>query len=102
MRSLIFLVEKRDGTIKGRLCVDGSTQRTWINKEEAGSPTVLLESLFLTSTIDAKERREVAIVDIPNAFILTENQKLDERHEMDVMKIQGRLALLLVDYAPEV
>jgi ribulose bisphosphate carboxylase small subunit len=30
MESLIFLVEKRDGTVKGRACTNGSVQRPYI------------------------------------------------------------------------
>jgi hypothetical protein len=30
LESLIFLTEKRDGTIKGRTCANGSTQRGYI------------------------------------------------------------------------
>lgn len=100
MRSLIFLTEKRDGRIKARTCADGSTQRTWINKDEAGSPTVMMESIFLSATIDAKEGREVAVVDIPNAFILTPNEKLRDWHETDIMKIRGKLAEMLVEIDP--
>ena len=88
MESLMLLTEKRDGRIKGRTVADGSKQRTWMSKDEAASPTVALESLFLTAIIDAKEHREVAVVDLPNAFIQTENEKLKEHHEMDIMKVQ--------------
>ena len=40
-----------------------------MSKEEVSSPTILMESVFLTAIIEAKEEREVAVVDIPNAFI---------------------------------
>ena len=72
LESLIFLTQKRDGSAKARTCVDGRPQRLWMNKDEAASPTVLLESVLLTSVIDAKEKREVAVVDIPNGFVQTE------------------------------
>ena len=39
MESLIFLVEKRDKSIKSRTCADGSTHRSYVSKEEAASPT---------------------------------------------------------------
>jgi hypothetical protein len=54
MESLIFLVEKRDGRVKARACANGSTQRDYINKEDAASPTAAVESILLTATIDAK------------------------------------------------
>jgi len=102
MRSHMLLTEKRDGRIKGRAVADGSTQRTWITKDEAASPTVAMESTLITATIDAKEGREVAVVDIPNAFIQTENEKLKEHHETDIMKVTGYLADLLIEMHPEI
>jgi len=76
MKSLFFITEKRDGRIKGRTVADGSKQRLWINNEEASSPTVAVESVILSAIIDAKEQREVAVVDIPNAFIQTNSEKV--------------------------
>ena len=96
LESLIFLAEKRDGRIKGRACADGRKQRLWIDKDDAASPTVLLESVLLTATIDAKENREVAIVDIPNAFVQTEMEG-----EKVIMKVRGKLAEMLVKIAPK-
>ena len=54
MNSLIFLTKKRDGRIKARTCADGSTQRAYISKEDATSPTVMTESILLTATIEAQ------------------------------------------------
>jgi hypothetical protein len=39
MECLIFLTKKRDGTVKARMCTNGSTQREYIPREEATSPT---------------------------------------------------------------
>ncbi len=55
LASLIFLKEKRNGDIKARSCTNGSKQREHIAKEEAAAPTVALESIFITASIDAKE-----------------------------------------------
>ena len=71
MESLIFLVEKRDGKVKARTCANGSTQRAYIPKEEAASPTVATESIMLTGVIDAKQERDVMTLDIPNVFVQT-------------------------------
>ena len=76
LESLIFLTEKRDGRIKGRFCANGSKQRNWMSKEDSTSPTVSLPSVMITCTIDAHEGREVAIVDIPNAFVQTDSQEI--------------------------
>jgi len=54
MESLLFLTEKRDKSIKARACANGSTQRPYIDKHEAASPTVNAEALITTAVIDAK------------------------------------------------
>ena len=96
LESLIFLTEKRSGEIKTRQCANGSTQRLYTKKEDCASPTVSLPSVIMTSIIDAWERREVAIVDIPNAFVQTENTG-----EPVFMKIRGEMARMLVELSPE-
>jgi hypothetical protein len=57
MESLIFFVEKRDGRIKARTCANSNTQRDYINKDDAASPTAMIESILLTATIDAEEQQ---------------------------------------------
>ena len=95
MSSLIFLTEKRDGTMKARACVNGSTQRLYINKEEAASPTVSMEALLTTVVIDAKQNRDVITLDIPNAFVKIPMPKSQQRVIM-------RINRLLVDYLEEI
>ena len=56
---LMFLKEKRTGEIKGRGCADGRKQRATLTKEETSSPTVAIESILISSTIDAHEKRDV-------------------------------------------
>ena len=58
----------------------GNNQRGNIDKTDATSPTAALESVLLTSTIDAKEGRDVAIIDIPNAFVTTRIKKKGHSH----------------------
>ena len=99
LESLIFLTEKRDGRIKGRTCADGRKQRLWMDKTDTASPTVLLESVLLTSIIDAKENRDVATIDIPNAFVQTE---MGDEEETVYMKMRGKLAEILVQVSPEI
>jgi Reverse transcriptase (RNA-dependent DNA polymerase) len=69
LRYLMFLKEKRCGTIKGRGCADGRKQRLYKTKDETSSPTVKNEALFLTCLIDAIEDRHVLVCDIPGAFM---------------------------------
>jgi hypothetical protein len=52
LESLMFLKEKKDGSIKGWTCADGRKQREESVKSDATSPTVTLKSVFITSTVD--------------------------------------------------
>jgi hypothetical protein len=95
LRYLMYLKKKRCGRIKGRGCADGRKQRIYKTKEESSSPTVAIESLFLTAVIDAKEKRYVATCDIPGAFLHA------EMDEVVHMRIDGPLARLLVNIDPK-
>ena len=95
MESLIFLTEKRDGTIKGRACANGSIQRNYIDKDDAATPTVGTEAILLSGVIDAKEKRDVMTADIPNALVQTE---VDPEDGIILMKIRGAM----VDYLLEI
>jgi hypothetical protein len=102
MKSFMFFTEKRDGTIKARNVTDGRKQRDWMARDEAASPTVALEALLLTAVIDAKEHHDVGVVDIPNAFVQTANEKLREDNPVDLMKIRGKLAKMSRKIDPQV
>ena len=96
---LMILSEKRSGRIKGRLAYNGKATREWITKEDKSSPTVLTESIKLTASVDAYEERDVASMDIPNAFIQTIlPRKPDE--ERVIMKIRGKLVDWLLEIDP--
>ncbi len=92
---LIFLRQKKNGAVKTRSCANGNPQREHIAKEEAAAPTVVLELVFLTSTIDAKENREVVTIDIPGAFLHADNE------DYVIMKMVGTLAELMVKTNPK-
>ena len=70
--ALLFLTEKRDGSIKGCMVYNGKPTRDWLSREDSASPTASLEGVLLTSVIDAKEKCDVMSADIPNAFIQAE------------------------------
>jgi hypothetical protein len=63
LKYLMFLKEKRSGTVKGRGCADGRPQQDYLTKEDTSAPTVSTEALFLTSAVDAHEGRKVISVD---------------------------------------
>ncbi len=101
MESFIFVKHKKSGVDKARLVINGAQQRDYVTKEEASSLTAYTESVILTSIVDAKEGRDVATVDIPNAFaqmVITDAHK-DYRV---IARIRGRLVEILVDIALDV
>jgi hypothetical protein len=97
MESLIILVEKRDGTIRGRTCANGSTHRAYTDRDEAACPTSMI---IITGAIDAKQRRDIMTADIPNAFVQT---RIDEKEvgERIIMMICGLLVDMLSELSPE-
>ncbi len=93
---LLFLMEKQTGRIKGRACINGAPQRAYIPKEEAASPTISMESMFITAAIAASGNRKVCCYDVPSAFVNTDVDK-------DVLVVlEGDLATKLLNIAPEV
>ncbi len=97
--SHLFLKEKRDTTVKGRMVARGNKQRGTIGKQDASSPTAALESVLLTAVINAKEGRDVAVIGIPNAFVQT---RLENEEDKAVMRLRGKLAELMVKVAPKI
>jgi hypothetical protein len=87
---LMFLKQKRDGTVKGRGCADGRKQREHTSKEEASSTTVVIESVLLSCVINAKENRDVGTVDLPGSFMQADMEGTVQ------MKLEGKMAKLLV------
>ncbi len=68
----MFIGQKRTGETKARMVAGGNMQHGHVTKEELSSPTVSTEAVLLTLNVeDARKGRDVAVVDIPNAFIQT-------------------------------
>lgn len=99
LRSHLFLKKKRSGLVKGRTVAGGNAQRNYISKEEASSPTVSTEAVLLTCIIEAKENRDVATIDIPNAFIQT---RVEREQDRAIIRITGILVDMLQKIAPGV
>jgi hypothetical protein len=68
-------------------------------KEDADSWTVSLEAVLLTWVVDANKNRDVAIVDIPNAFVQT---IVEDEKDKALICIRGPLLDILVSIAPNV
>ncbi|KAG7374846.1 reverse transcriptase RNA-dependent DNA polymerase [Nitzschia inconspicua] len=94
LRYLMFLKEKRCGTIKGRGCADGRKQRLYKSKEETSSPALSIEALFLSCVIDAYERRYVLTCDIPGAFMQADMDELLH------LKLDGTILEILLRMEP--
>ena len=87
-----FSEKKKSGAVKARSGANRSVQREHVVKEAA--PTVGLNSVFITSAIDAKESRKVETIDIPGAFLHADNE------DYLIMKMVGTLAELMVKSNP--
>jgi hypothetical protein len=94
LRYLMFISNKQCGKINTRGCADGRKQQDTTTKEEASSPTVAIESVMLSATIDAMEERDVATVDIPGAFMQAD---IDE---VVHVRFEGEIAKMLVRVDP--
>jgi hypothetical protein len=92
---LIFLKEKQNCTIKAQSCANRSVQQLHVAKEEVASPTLALESVFVTNTIDARENREVVRIDISGVFLHATNK------DNVVMQMNGTLAELMAKTDPK-
>ena len=100
-RAIMLVTQKRDGTVKNRTVFDGSGTRDWISKEETASPTVTTESVMMTAAVEAKEKRDTMINDVPNAFIQALIPLLKDNDARIVMKITGILVKILLELDPE-
>ena len=95
LRALSVIKEKRNGTIKGRTCADGSKQQGKFSKAETGSPTIANDALFVTVLVDAFERRDVATADVVGAYLHAHMK------EFISMRFTGWAVDLLCDVNPE-
>ena len=95
--ALMFIVEKRNGDIKARTCAVGSKQRTFPGyvKSEWASPTVSTDGVIITSVIEAHQGCDVAVFDLPNAFLNAINS------EQTLILLKGKLAELMVQIDPK-
>lgn len=94
----LFLEKKRDGIVKVRLAEGVNKQREFTSKYDVVSPTFTYESVFITSTIEEAESRDVDTFDIPNAFI----QEGVSDTETIYMCLSGRLAKMVAKIYPDV
>ena len=102
IEALIFLMEKCDKTIKGRMVYNRKKMRKYLSCKETASPTALLESIFLTAIINAKEGRDMMMKDILNTFIQAAMPPPKENEDPVIMKITGVQVHMLIETVPKV
>ncbi len=79
----------------------GNKQQNYITKEDEHSLAVTAKAFMLTCVIDAQEDRDIAVVDIPTAFVQTVVDEEDTEHCV-IVCIRGPLVDILVSIAPNV
>ena len=89
LKSIMKIKEKCGRRMKGHHCVDRRKQRGAIPIHEVMSPTSHMESVIMTSAVDAQELRYVTISDISGTFLHTANPNLVH------MVIMGRAAEIM-------
>ena len=100
MSSLMFLVKKRDSTIKARICADGIKQISSdsYNKHYYASSTCSDNSVMVIAAIEAKEVRDGAVIDIPGTYLHTYVDKYGKQRI--IMFLKGKFAELMVMVDP--
>ena len=94
-----LIKEKRDGTIKGRSCANGSKQRMYLKEfESVSSPTVLLQSIIMELLMAACEGRKIISWDVPGAFL----QGVLEDGKHVILKLKGnKLVEMMCEINPK-
>ena len=92
---LMFLKKKRNGMIKGRGCANGRPQRIYKTQAETSSPIASIESIFITSVMNAREGRDLAYVEVPGTFLQT------KASDGTYIKLQGAAVQALLQINPK-
>ena len=90
----MFLKEKRNENIKALRCADRNKQRKKYKNSDVMSPPVSKEVVLIFAMIDAYEERDVAVLDVPVAYLSSDM-------DYDVfMIVCGTMAELMVSDNP--
>lgn len=71
LRCLMFIKKKTYGRNIRRGCAGNRKLRAYTEKNDFSSPTIAAESVLLIRVIYAKEKRDVRVMDVPDAFLRT-------------------------------
>ena len=97
MEAVNLVKRKRNGIMKARSCLNGSKQKKFLKTwESIASPTVCLESILMTLGIDVFEGRDVAIFDVPGAYL---HAIMPEEKEI-VMVLRGKFVDIMCQVDP--
>ena len=89
---------KRCGKVKGMTCANGLRQRNFVKVEDNfTSPTASLESILTTLVIDAYEGKDVAVADVPGAYL---HAKFPQDKKV-VLKLTGVFVNIMCSVNPE-
>ena len=97
LHAINFIKEKWCGKIKGRTCVDGSKQRSYIPKQETSSPAIGLEAFFASLLIDLFEDRSVQMFDVTGAYLHADLPKDKNMY----IKFEGEFVDIMCDVNPQ-
>ena len=76
LKAVNLIAQKRCGRIKGQTCANGARQRRFVKEDDSfASPTASLEAILTTLMIDVYEGRDVAVADVPGAYLHAEFPK---------------------------
>ena len=98
LEAVNIIAQKRCGKIQGRTCANGARQRKFIKDADSFSlPTASLEAIMTTLMINAYEEQDVAIADVPGAYLHAE---FPEGKNV-ILKLNGVFVDIMCDVNPE-
>ena len=98
LEAVNLIAQKRCGKIKGRTCANGARQRRFVNDDDSfASPAASLEAILTTLMIDAYDERDLAIADVPGAYLHVEFPK----NKRVILKLSGDFVDIMCDVNPE-
>ena len=77
--SLIFIKDKKGGNNQGEILCQWRESLKVLRKGNLNIPVVSTEAVMITSAIEAKEKRDMAVIETPNyhSYQTTRQQKSD-------------------------
>ena len=99
LKSHICLQKKRTSEVKAWMKAGSNRQWRYIDKEKVSSLMAATKSVLLSCIIDAREGHDVAVIDIPNAFV---QMAIEEEKDRFIVRMRGEVVDILCHLAPEI